>query len=230
MKQQISILDRTAAVIPAFNAASLIERVIQDTSQLLPAERIIVVDDGSSDNTYDIASAAGTTVVKHPKNLGKGSALCSGLNKAYELGADYAFTIDADYQHDPKEIPHFIDHLENTDADIIIGNRMSDIKDMPRIRILTNRFTSWVVSLKAGQKIPDSQSGYRLIKTSLFKKLRIVTSRYETESEILIKAAKLGARIDAVPIKTIYAEEVSSINPFIDTIRFFRLVIKSLFW
>ena len=224
------MLDKTAIVIPAYNAASHLREVIQRCSAILPRERIIVVDDGSSDDTFAIAHAEDVTTIKHQDNWGKGKALSTGILKAHEMGAAYAFTIDADGQHDPQEIPSFLDHLQKTDADIIIGNRMLDVRDMPWLRVRTNRFTSWIVSLKAGQKIPDSQSGYRMIKTSLFLKIRLETTRYETESEILFKAAKLGARIEAVPIATIYGEEISAINPFMDTIRFFRLVIKSFFW
>jgi glycosyltransferase involved in cell wall biosynthesis len=230
MTKKPYMLDKTAVVIPAYNAASHLRDVIERCIELMPRERIIVIDDGSSDDTFDIAHAAGVTTIKHQENWGKGKALSTGIHKAHEIGAAYAFTIDADGQHDPAEIPSFLEHLQKTEADIIIGNRMSDVRDMPRLRVMTNRFTSWIVSLKAGQKIPDSQSGYRMIKTSLFVQIRLETNRYETESEILIKASKLGARIEAVPIETIYGEEISAIHPFVDTLRFFRLVIKSIFW
>jgi glycosyltransferase involved in cell wall biosynthesis len=230
MKKELYMLDRAAVVIPAYNAASHLQDVIERCCEIVSRDRIIVVDDGSSDNTFDIAHAAGVTTIKHQENWGKGKALGTGIRKAHEIGAAVAFTIDADGQHDPAEIPSFLAHLQKTGADIIVGNRMSDVRDMPWLRVMTNRFTSWIVSLKAGQKIPDSQSGYRMIKTDLFVQIHLETSRYETESEILIKASKLGARIEAVPIATIYGEEVSAIHPFVDTLRFFRLVIKSFFW
>jgi glycosyltransferase involved in cell wall biosynthesis len=230
MKTEPYTLDQTAIVIPAYNAASHLRKVIERCGTMMPRYRIIVVDDGSSDDTFDIAHEEGVTTIKHQENWGKGKALSTGIHKANEMGAAYAFTIDADGQHDPKEIPKFLDHLQRSGADIIIGNRMSNVRDMPWLRVKTNRFTSWIVSLKAGQKIPDSQSGYRMIKTSLFVKIHMETTRYEAESELLIKASKLGARIEAVPIETIYGEEVSAINPVMDTLRFFRLVIKSFFW
>jgi len=230
MNGEPSMPDGAAVVIPAYNAAAHLREVIERCAAVVPRERIIVVDDGSADDTFDIAHAACVTTIKHQENWGKGKALSTGIRKAHEMGAAYAFTIDADGQHDPAEMPAFLDRLREKGADIIIGNRMSDVRDMPWLRVMTNRFTSWIVSLKAGQKIPDSQSGYRLIRTSLFVQIRLETSRYETESEILIKASKLGARIDAVPIATIYGEEISAIHPFIDTLRFFRLVIKSFFW
>ncbi|MFH1754134.1 MAG: glycosyltransferase family 2 protein [Candidatus Latescibacterota bacterium] len=224
------IVDQTAIVIPAYNAASHLRDVIRRCRAIIPNERIIVVDDGSSDASFAIAHEEGVTAIKHQENWGKGKALSTGIHKAQEMGAAYAFTIDADGQHDPKAIPGFLAHLQKTGADIIIGNRMSDVRDMPWLRVRTNRLTSWIISLVAGQKIPDSQSGYRLIKTALFVQIRLETRRYEAESELLIKASKLGAKIEAVPIETIYGEEVSSIHPLIDTLRFFRLVIKSFFW
>ncbi len=229
-EQPDGILSLTAVVIPSYNAAPLLGGVINSVAEILPRDRIIVVDDGSTDDTLEVARSQGVVVVEHGRNLGKGVALKTGINKAHEIGAAFVITLDADGQHDPKEIPRFVSHQAESDPDIIVGNRMADTKDMPPIRIFTNRFTSWVVSTKAGQKIPDSQNGYRMIRTSLFKQLHLETARYETESEILIKAAKLGARIESVPVETIYGEERSSINPMVDTLRFFRLVIKSLFW
>ena len=101
---------------------------------------------------------------------------------------------------------------------------------MPAIRVFANRATSWFVTLRTGIEIPDSQNGYRMIKTWVFEKINFVTTRYDAESEILIKTAGMGGKIDSIPVKTIYGTESSSVNPFIDTLRFFRMVIRSLFW
>jgi len=107
---------------------------------------------------------------------------------------------------------------------------MSERKGMPLVRVLTNIATSAVVSALARCRIEDSQSGYRLIRADVIRKIELVTSRYETESEILIKSSRVGARISAVPIRTIYGSEESTINPFRDTVRFFVLVFRGLFW
>ena len=223
-------LDNTAAIIPALNAAAHIADVIANVGRHLPPSRIIVIDDGSSDGTGKIAADAGAVVVTHEVNRGKGAALKTGFDKAIEMGVEWVVTLDADGQHDPDEIELFLRRQNETGADIIVGNRMADIKDMPPIRIFANRTTSAFVSLRAGQKIPDSQNGYRLIATDAVRDIELETTRYDTESEILIKAARSGARIESVPVKTIYGEEVSKVNPFIDTLRFFRMVFKSLFW
>jgi glycosyltransferase involved in cell wall biosynthesis len=224
------ILEKTAAVVPAYNAEPYLPSVIEDISPFIPKRHIIVVDDGSADDTLRVARVAGAVVIQHEVNQGKGAALISGAKKALELGMDYMITLDADGQHDPAEIPQFVEHAAKSGADIIVGNRMDDRKDMPFIRIFANRSTSAFVSLRTGIKIPDSQNGYRMLRTNIFRKIDFVTKRYDTESEILIKTAGLGGKIESIPVQTIYGTEVSSVNPFIDTLRFFRMVIRSLFW
>jgi glycosyltransferase involved in cell wall biosynthesis len=224
------ILKKTAAVLPAYNAARHLTSVIADVEKYLPKKQIIIVDDGSADDTKGVAGEAGVVVVVHPVNQGKGAALVSGARKAIALGMDYIITLDADGQHDPAEIPNFAEHARKTGADIICGNRMDDRRDMPAIRVFANSTTSWFVTLRTGIKIPDSQNWYRMLKTDVFKKITLVTKRYDTESEILIKTAGIGGKIESVPVQTIYGTETSSVHPFIDTLRFFRLVWRSLFW
>jgi hypothetical protein len=112
--------------------------------------------------------------------------------------------------------------------DVLVGNRMDQVADMPWIRLRTNQFTSWVVSRLARQRIPDSQNGYRLYRTAVLAGVKLQTSRYDSESEILVRLGRRGARIGAVPVSTVYGDEKSSINPFVDTGRFFRLVFRLL--
>jgi glycosyltransferase involved in cell wall biosynthesis len=224
------IIAQTAVLIPSYNAARELGGVIEKVARIVPRERIIVVDDGSTDNTADIARGAGVVLHQHPHNMGKGAALVSGAATASDMNMEFVITLDADAQHDPEEIPKFVEKQAGTDADIIVGNRMSDRRNMPPDRVFANRLTSWFVSLSARCSIPDSQNGYRMIRTSVFEELSFETTRYETESEILIRAGRAGARIESVPIRTIYGTEISKVNPVIDTLRFFRLVFKSLFW
>lgn len=222
----------TGVVVPAYNADRHLGEVIERTVCYVPISQIVVVDDGSTDNTLETAKRTGAVVLVHPVNRGKGAALKTGLSKVAEMGLAFAITLDADGQHDPDEIPKFLECELDTGADIIVGNRMAERKNMPADRVFANRATSLFVSLRTGIKIPDSQNGYRLIKTSIFKQLepRLKAVKYEAESEILIKAAKEGARIASVPVETIYASEVSSVHPWIDTGRFLRMAIKSFFW
>jgi glycosyltransferase involved in cell wall biosynthesis len=227
-----TIASQTGVVIPSFNAARHLAAVVENTARYVPHSHIIVVDDGSTDDTFDTAKTTGAVVVRHAVNQGKGAALKTGLNKAIEMGLAFAITLDADGQHNPDEIPRFLECQLATDADIIVGNRMAEVKNMPGDRVFANKATSLFVSLRTGVKVPDSQNGYRLIRTATFKKLEPVLKavKYEAESEILIKAAKAGARIESVPVETIYASEASSVNPWIDTGRFLRMAIKSFFW
>jgi glycosyltransferase involved in cell wall biosynthesis len=230
MATERPIAERTAAVIPAYNAARHLDGVIAGVSRHVPRARIVVVDDGSSDDTFAVASAAGAVVVRHAVNRGKGAALATGIARAGEIGAEYAVTLDADGQHDPDDIPAFLRRCEETRADVIVGDRLRDPTGMPALRLWTNHVTSWVVSLLAHASVPDSQNGYRMIRVALYARLGVRSVRYEAESELLIRAGRARARIASVPVRTIYAQETSAINPFVDTGRFLRLVFKSLFW
>jgi hypothetical protein len=117
--------------------------------------------------------------------------------------------------------------MKETNADIVIGNRMLDTSSMPTLRIHTNRFMSALISFIARQSVPDTQSGFRLIKREVLQKVNLESSNYEIESEMIIKAARAGFRIESVPIKTVYKDEKSRINPIVDTIRFMFFLITT---
>ena len=225
-----SITARTAVVIPAFNAGSQLASVIGAVARFIPLSRIFVVDDGSTDGTGKVGRRAGAIVLEHAVNRGKGVALETGILAAADGGFEYVVTIDADGQHNPEEIPEFLEKAAETGADIIVGNRMADRKNMPGDRVFANKVTSWFVSGRAGVRIPDSQNGYRLIRAALYRKLGVKATRYAAESEVLIRAGRAGARIDWVPVETIYGNEKSSVHPVLDTLRFLRMAIRSLLW
>jgi glycosyltransferase involved in cell wall biosynthesis len=224
---------RTLVVIPAKNLETTVADVIRRVRELEADELdVLVVNDGSTDDTSRIARDAGAAVVDHPENLGKGAALRTGFAHAIEHGYDAVITMDGDGQHDPATIPRFLETLRGCEADIVVGTRMHAVGEMPKIRIWTNRTTSRVVSFLAGQEIPDSQSGYRVIRIRVLKDVlrSLVTTKYDLESEILIRAARRGFRIAAMAIKSIYTGTVSHINPVVDTLRFLGLVARSPFW
>jgi len=222
--------DDLAAVIPAYNAAAHLAAVIARVAAHVPRNRIVVVDDGSGDQTRHVAEGEGVVVVVHAENQGKGAAIRSGISRAGTLGVEYAILLDADGQHNPDEIPRFMAKAREADADMVVGNRLANPANMPWLRLATNRVTSAVVSLLARRRVPDSQNGYRLVRLEFFKRFPLTTSRYEIESEMIIRAGRAGGRIASVPVETIYGAETSFINPFVDTGRFLRMVARSVFW
>lgn len=223
---------KTLVVIPSKNLEGTIGNVVRSILGLGLDLDVLVVNDGSTDGTSKAAKDAGAAVVEHPVNLGKGAALRTGFGYAVEHGYDAVITMDGDEQHDPGAIPAFLAALEKGGADVVVGTRMHAVGDMPAIRRWTNRTTSRVVSRLAGQEIPDSQSGYRIFSGYVLRDVAgsLVTSKYDTESEILIRAGRKGYSIGALPIESIYTDSVSHINPVIDTIRFIGLTFRSLFW
>lgn len=215
---------KTCVLIPSYNGESTIPQLVQEVVNYV--DRCLVVDDGSTDQTADYASRAGAMVIRHGRNRGKGISLRSGFDWALREGYDAVITMDGDGQHDPKDIPRFIERAKSSRAGLIMGNRMENVENMPAIRRLTNRVMSLIISRICSQRIPDSQCGYRLIKQEVLERLSLATSRFETESEILIKVDRANFEIDSIPIRTIYRDERSRINPLPDAIRFLRLIIS----
>ena len=133
--------------------------------------------------------------------------------------------MDGDDQHDIEDVANLIKRAHDTGADIVVGNRMEDTSGMPMMRFATNRFMSWLLSVLTGQRIPDTQCGFRLIRTEILKGIRLRSSNYDIDSEILLEAARSGRKIESVPVRTVYNNSRSRINPFIDTLRFIRLLV-----
>jgi glycosyltransferase involved in cell wall biosynthesis len=212
------------AIIPALNGAAHLPALLDAIRRVQPGAALLVVDDGSTDGTAEVAAAHGAAVAVHPINRGKGAALATGFARALDLGWEWAWTLDADGQHLPAEMQGFLDAAADGGWDVVVGSRMDHPVGMPWIRRATNRFTSAVVSAIAGQRIPDSQCGYRLFRVAKLAGLRLVTSRYDTESEILVRLARRGCRIGTAPVSSVYGTESSAIRPLRDTVRFFRLV------
>ncbi len=215
-------------IIPAFNEEKNLNELLDDLKTFVNKERIIVVDDGSEDETSTIAKEAGVMVITHKTNLGKGEALKSGFINAGDF--PWIMTMDGDLQHKPSDVSKFIERAEKENADIIIGSRMSGLKKMPFHRILYNKITSFLISVRIGQNVEDSQCGYRMIKRDVIKSISLKKKGFSYESEFLLKAGLKKFKIDSVNIETIYNNSKSSINPFLDTKNFILVFISSLFW
>lgn len=215
-------------LIPALNAEDTIGEIIRGCKRHIG--NVIVVDDGSSDRTSLISRAEGAFVLRHEKNMGKGMALRTGFSYALSKGYDGVLTLDADGQHNPSDIPAFIKRYAEDSPDIIIGNRMVEKEKIPKYRYYTNLVGIYFISKASGQTFDDSQSGYRLYRREVIKEVPLKTSGFETETEILIKAGRMGYRIVSVPIGVNYDNVKSHYRRLNDTFRISLLVLKSLFW
>jgi glycosyltransferase involved in cell wall biosynthesis len=212
---------RVAALIPAYREARHIAAVVRATRPQV--DEVLVVDDGSPDDTAAQAEAAGARVIRHAANRGKGAAIKTGLAALRERGARFIVLLDGDGQHASDEIPRFVAAAE-AGAELVVGNRLGDTRDMPLVRRWVNRFMSWRISRACGTPIPDTQCGFRLLARDAVPALLGETDRFDFETEMLVLAARAGHRIASVPIRTIYGEEKSKISPVRDALRFFRLM------
>lgn len=216
-------IDRTtvAAVIPAYLEEKHIADVVGRTLHQL--DHVLVIDDGSTDATAETARKAGAEVIVHPQNRGKGESIKTGLRHWLERDFTYVIILDGDGQHRPEEIERFL-AAAVTRAELLVGTRMNDVREMPLLRRSVNRYMSASISRLCGQPIPDTQCGFRMVHRSLIPDLLGGADRFEYETEMLILASRKGCRIESVPITTVYSDEVSSIHPVRDTIRFFQLI------
>jgi glycosyltransferase involved in cell wall biosynthesis len=216
-----------SVIIPAYNAARTLPRTLAALKAAAPPpDEIIVVDDGSTDDTADRAEAAGATVLRQVPNAGKGAALRTGFRHALDAGAPAVVTLDADGQHDPNEIPLFLERFETQRAGLIIGQR--DLRAMPPIRRLSNTIGGLALGAALGRSVPDNQSGYRLIGRMLMRALLDSDEGgFEFEVEMIARCLALGLPIDSVPIRTIYAGEPSHIKPWRHFTEFVRVTRKA---
>ena len=202
-----------AAVIPAYNEEKTIKEMAERTKKFV--DRVVVVDDGSTDRTFDEAKEAGVEVIKHEKNRGKAAALKTGL--AHLGDYDIVITMDADLQHLPEEIPLLLSGIEDG-CDLCVGSRfLSNSNCMPLLNKISNRVTSVILSALAGQRITDPQSGFRAIKRETLERLELVADRYAIEHIMILEAARKGFKIKEMSTSCIYGEEASHINPVRDT-------------
>lgn len=214
---------RICVIIPTYNESRAIAKLINQISKL--RLEVIIIDDGSTDDTVRIAAACGAKVLTNLKNMGKGASLIKGYKFALARGFDAIISMDGDGQHSPDDLSAFMQKAQTSQSALIVGNRMGMTKGMPALRVITNFLMSKFISLIVKQHIPDTQCGFRLVKKELLARIDLSTSKYETESEVLIKAAHLGFKIESIPVETIYSGQKSQINPLIDTLRFLRFMV-----
>ncbi len=214
---------RTCILIPTYQGERSLPGLFAKMPESISVEDILVVDDGSVDRTSDVCSDCGIKVIRHETNLGKGAALKTGFAYALENGYDAVVTIPAPPHPPPALNPGVIAELESG-ADVVVGNRVRDTT-MPIERRLSNFLSSFWISVLAGRKFPDSQCGFRAVKRWILEKAHLHFNRYQTESELLIESARIGAKISFVSIPTIYNGDRSYFHPITDTARFIAFVL-----
>jgi glycosyltransferase involved in cell wall biosynthesis len=207
-------------VIPCFNEAAHIGAVVADVKIFLP--NVIVVDDGSTDATAEKAKLAGAEIIRLTENSGKGAALRAGWRRAGELDCDRVLMLDGDGQHSANDIPNFFECAENSGAKLVVGNRMKNPAAMPWLRRKVNLWMSKRISRLTGAQLPDSQCGFRLAHLETLLRLPLHANRFEIESEMLVAFLAAREKINFVPVRAIYKNEASKIQPFADTIRWLR--------
>jgi glycosyltransferase involved in cell wall biosynthesis len=217
-------------LIPAYNAEATLRGVIEGVKR--SRFDIVVVDDGSTDSTPRIVREMGVTLLRHPENRGKGRALRTGFNYVIEHGYEAVITIDADGQHDPADIPRFVELYRQGRPDIIIGSRAAQFNEMPWLRRFWNQLGAKAVSRLTKTPVSDSQSGYRLVRTDVIGDLQLTTSTYEMEMELLIKACKKGYRVVTMDVigHAINDTSTSHFRPVVDTFKICMLYLRSLLW
>lgn len=216
---------RVAALVPAYQAAAHLGEVLMRLQALPSPPHVLVVDDGSRDATAEVARQFGVRVHSFAANRGKGHALLAG----FELLRDFeaVVTLDADGQHPPECLPSLVEAAERG-ADLVLGRRAIG-GDMPPARRFANRFSSAWVSAIAGQRISDSQCGYRLYRREVLARTPVRASRYEVETEMAVRAARLGFRVAEVEIPTVYGDETSHLSPTRDVPRIVGMLVRLSF-
>ncbi|MBK5109500.1 MAG: glycosyltransferase family 2 protein [Anaerolineales bacterium] len=215
--------NKVLGIIPAYNEEPRIAKVVQGTLKHIPA---LVIDDGSQDGTIQAVKGSGAEVLEQIPNQGKGVALRRGFQNALDSGYEAVITLDADGQHDPGEIPGFLEVFETQKPDLIIGKR--DFNQIPPVRRLANSLGRWSFSWAVGQPIADNQSGYRLLSRRMMEAvLDSQESGFEFEVEMIVTCIQAGYSLEWVPICTIYRDEGSHIHPIRHTLEFTRMVLQT---
>jgi glycosyltransferase involved in cell wall biosynthesis len=218
-------IENFCVLICAHNEAGFIERVVRTALEQTPC-KVVVVDDGSTDRTAELAEQAGAYVLRNPENLGKGVSLKRGFELVRERNCDAVVVVDGDGQHDPCEIQRFLDAYERTKIPILVGNRMADTAGMPFVRKWTNRFMCWVLNRLTKMYVADPPCGFRFYRTDVLPFIMSDEKRFAFEFDILIHAALRNIRVDSVRVSTIYHDQRhSQVAPMRDAWLLLRTVL-----
>jgi glycosyltransferase involved in cell wall biosynthesis len=201
---------RVLAGIPAYNEATYIGSVVLQTRQYV--NEVLVVDDGSTDNTARVAELAGATVIRHAENRGKGAAIQSIVAEAKKKNPDVLVLLDADSQHNPNEIPILIKPISEG-FDLVIGSREAQNDKTPRYRRIGKKVISHSTRLASKANVFDTESGFRALSPKAINELELKEKGFAIESEMITRAADKNLKITEVPISNIYTKDGSTLNP-----------------
>ncbi len=205
------------AVIPAFNEAGTIGQVVEGLRGKV--DRILVVDDGSTDATASVAGRAGAEVLAHGDNRGKGHAVRSAIEWLVDRDYTHVLILDGDMQHLPSEAPLLLEAAARTGVDVVLGQRQFKREAMPASRYHANRLGSRALSWFVGSHLADTQCGFRVFRVDALRGLPLRARGYDIETEMLVKLARRRARITTVPVTAVYAGQRSKLRPVRDTTR-----------
>jgi glycosyltransferase involved in cell wall biosynthesis len=212
--------------IPAYQASSTLMTLLPELLELVPAAQLSVVDDGSRDTTGEICSRIGVRYVRHAENRGKGAALATGFSILLEQGAGAIITMDADGQHAVADLGLFVEEFRlHPETGICAGRRKFGKSGMPLSRVISNTLTSRLLTMMCGVPVPDSQCGYRLYSARFLRSITVTCPRFTMESEMLLKAARLGFPLRSIPVQTLYFKGESHIAHLTDTLRWIKAVL-----
>ncbi|MDL2227594.1 glycosyltransferase family 2 protein [Odoribacter sp. OttesenSCG-928-L07] len=205
---------KVCIIIPTYNNSKTLAKVIDSVS--IYSTHIYVVNDGSTDNTSEILNDyhSKVSIINIEKNRGKGNALKQGFKRAYQDGYDYAISIDSDDQHDAKYIPMFYNGIAKNPHSIIIGSRNLSQENKPTKNTFANKFSNFWFNLQTLSKVKDTQSGYRAYPLKKISKMKLITTRYECELEILVRMAWKNTKIIEIPIEAYYAPKEERVTHF----------------
>ena len=222
-------------VIPVYNHSETLKKIVTETLKL--CKNIVVVDDGSTDaDITDLLSELDVIVIKHKENRGKGAALRSAAQYITEQKGKYIITLDADGQHDPQDIEHFLPMISEECNTIILGERDFDALNVPEKSKFGRKFSNFWINLETGCEVRDSQSGFRGYPAQLLNDVKCVAEHYAFETEILVRGAWAGMKIENVEISVYYPtkeKRITHFKPFLDNLRISllhsRLCVEKLF-
>lgn len=225
--------ERLAIAIPAFQAEPSIGDVVaRSLAVCAPGgliESVLVIDDGSTDKTAETARAAGAEVISQGVNQGKGTALRTAFGLLFGRGYSAVITLDADGQHLPEEIPKLL--AARSGADLVLGTREHLFAEMSKVRRASNRLSSHAISLVAGARLGDVQTGFRLYSRRLIETVGFPEPRFEAESAVVVRAVRRGFRVVSVPVRLGFADgrTTSHYRPLVDSLRIARAVARARF-